>query len=161
MPTWIMTRATLFAVFRPPAGGAFPPRVAGFFWAVPMILLLAACGQGPAADVRLSPRVAPEPAPAPASAVARPAPAIPAEGGAQGRLAALRDHVARLEGLIAAIKAGGVSTSEQADLARAQARLHGARVEIIAVAAQAAKARYRLEALAGGALRADPPPASR
>jgi outer membrane protein TolC len=79
--------------------------------------------------------------------------------GACGRLLALRDYRDRLRDLIAAIEADGVTAAERTDLMRAYSRLHEAEADAATAAAEVAGARYRLEALTGGSLRAgDLPP---
>lgn len=79
--------------------------------------------------------------------------------GACGRLLATRDHVARLRDLIAAIEADGVTESERTDLMRAYSRLHAAEADLATARRDVARARYRLEALTGGSVRAGDLPA--
>ncbi|MBB4284913.1 hypothetical protein [Roseospira goensis] len=86
--------------------------------------------------------------------------AAPASG-ACGRLLALQDYQARLRDLIAAIEADGVTDAERTDLMRAYSRLHEAEAEAAAAARDVAGARYRLEALTGGSLKAHEMPACR
>ena len=74
--------------------------------------------------------------------------------GACGRLLATRDYQARLRDLIAAIEADGVTDAERTDLMRAYSRLHAAEADAAQAGADVASARYRLEALTGGAIKA-------
>lgn len=152
---------------------------------VPLVLavggLLSGCAQGEPTYAHLpapgtvSPRPvgsmipAPDPAPAaPATTAPRPAEptgsvsSTPAIGtGACGRLQALRAYRASLLDLIAAIEADGVTPAERTDLMQAMARLHGAEADMATAAADVAGARYRLQALTGGALAAEDLPPCR
>ncbi len=123
----------------------------------------------------VSPRPAgamiPAPDPAPATpAIATQGPTEPTGSGtstpgvgagACGRLQALRAYRASLLDLIAAIEAGGVTPAERTDLMQAMARLHGAEADMATAAADVAGARYRLQALTGGALAAEDLPPCR
>jgi hypothetical protein len=79
--------------------------------------------------------------------------------GACGRLVTLRDYIARLEELIAVIEQDGVTDAERTDLLRAYSRLHGARAAEVQARFDVDRARYRLEALTGGDIRASDLPA--
>jgi len=74
--------------------------------------------------------------------------------GACGRLLAVRAYQARLRTLIAVIEADGVSAAERTDLMRAYSRLYEADAAEAAAAHDVSAARYKLEALTGGDLRA-------
>ncbi|KAA5607038.1 hypothetical protein F1188_03790 [Roseospira marina] len=79
--------------------------------------------------------------------------------GACGRLQAVRSYRARLQDLIDAIEADGVTPAERTDLMRAYSRLHAAEAAEATAASDVTTARYRLEALTGGDIRAsDLPP---
>jgi hypothetical protein len=121
-------------------------------------LACAACAPAPSSDTspEIEPggrMVAPEPV------VRLELPAGSALSGACGRLQVTRDYQARLRDLIALIEADGVTEAERADLMRAYSRLHGAQADAAQAAADVAAARYRLEALTGGAISASELPA--
>lgn len=79
--------------------------------------------------------------------------------GACGRLLALRDYSASIQRLIDAMEADGVTDAERTDLMQAYSRLHAARAAEASASADVAAARYRLEALTGGTLKAGDLPA--
>jgi hypothetical protein len=121
-------------------------------------LACAACAPAPSSETspeieRGGRAVAPGP-------VVRPGlPAGSALSGACGRLQVTRDYQARLRDLIALIEADGVTEAERTDLMRAYSRLHAAEADAARAAADVASARYRLEALTGGAITASELPA--
>jgi len=80
-------------------------------------------------------------------------------GGACGRLLAVHAYQARLRDLIAAIEADGVTAAERTDLMRAYSRLYEAEAAEAAASRDVSAARYKLEALTGGDLRAAQLPA--
>ncbi|MQX35965.1 hypothetical protein [Roseospira navarrensis] len=115
-------------------------------------------GAGPAGVIQDTTRAAMDSGLTAGPTDSRPGPAGPAAG-ACGRLLATRDHVARLRDLIAAIEADGVTESERTDLMRASSRLHGAESDLAEARRDVAGARFRLEALTGGRVRAGDLPA--